>query len=289
MKWRRSGTPSRNLEDRRGQRRSGAARAGMVGIPAIIVALIAMFLGGGSGQGGGLGDLLEGLNTPPAQQAPPEVRDPDAPDPDADLVAFVSFILDDTQGTWQELFAAADSQYQDARLVVFEDFTQSGCGGANSQVGPHYCPLDQTVYLDLDFFRQLERQFDASGDFAAAYVIAHEVAHHVQNIVGIMDEVRQLQQQSPDQRNDLSIALELQADCFAGVWARTTYQRDLLERGDLQEGITAAEAVGDDRIQESVTGQINRETWTHGSSDQRRQWFMTGFDTGDPNACDTFG
>jgi predicted metalloprotease len=148
--------------------------------------------------------------------------------------------------------------------------------------------LDQRIYIDLDFYDELARRFRAEGDFAQAYVLAHEVAHHVQNVTGIMDEVRSLQQQYPDDANEFSIRLELQADCLAGVWAYTAYERDLLERGDLEEGLTAAAAVGDDRIQAQANGMVNPETWTHGSSEQRVEWFRVGFDSGDPNQCDTF-
>jgi uncharacterized protein len=172
--------------------------------------------------------------------------------------------------------------------VLFDEATQSGCGLATADVGPHYCPVDLRVYIDLEFFRVLRRNFSAPGDFAQAYVLAHELGHHVQNLLGITSDAQQAQVADPSAANELSIRLELQADCFAGVWAFTTYQRNLLESGDIEEGMRAAAAVGDDRIQAQATGTINPETWTHGSSEQRQRWFLTGFDTGDPNACDTF-
>ena len=171
---------------------------------------------------------------------------------------------------------------------LFEGATQSGCGGATSAIGPHYCPLDERIYLDLDFFRQLRNQFGAQGDFAQAYVIAHEFGHHVQNVLGVMGSVQNAQRSDPANANDLSIRLELQADCFAGVWGFSVFQREMLESGDLQEAIRAAEAVGDDRIQEASTGRVNPESWTHGSAEQRMAWFQRGFNEGDPTQCDTF-
>jgi len=175
-------------------------------------------------------------------------------------------------------------------LVLFTGSTNSACGGATSAIGPHYCPPDQTIYIDLDFFAVLQRDFGAQGgDFAEAYVIAHEVGHHVQNLLGISDEVRSLSQQNPDEANSLSVKLELQADCLAGNWANSIFQRgNVLEPGDIEEGLDAAEAVGDDRIQEKALGRIEPESWTHGSSEQRVRWFTTGYETGDPEACDTF-
>ncbi|MBT8211734.1 MAG: neutral zinc metallopeptidase [Acidimicrobiia bacterium] len=288
MKWRR-GYKSEHTEDRRRRPGAGAAAVGGGGILAVIAALV--FGGGLFGSGGfDLDSTLEqfgsgGASAPQAQQNQLD----DAPDPDAELASFSQFVFDDAQTTWDELFGAAGIDYPEARLVLFTGSTQSGCGGATAQIGPHYCPTDQTVYLDLDFFRDLSSRFGASGDFAAAYVIGHEVAHHVQNVTQVMDEVRRLQQANPADRNPLSVRLELQADCLAGVWARSTFERDLLEQGDLEEAFTAAEAVGDDRIQQQATGMINEESWTHGSSAERVQWFEEGFQTGDPNRCDTFG
>jgi uncharacterized protein len=263
----------------------------MVGIPGIIGLLVALFFGGSSVLGGGDGDFevgtgLEGFPgaAPPAEGAPLE----GAPDPDAELVDYVSFLLDDIQETWTSRFSSAGKRYQDAELVLFTDATQSACGGATSDIGPHYCPVDKTVYLDLEFFRQLKSRFGAPGDFAQAYVVAHEIAHHVQNLLGINNQVRQESQRNPDEANELSVRQELQADCLAGVWAHTTYQRGILEEGDLQEGLDAAAAVGDDRIQKQATGRTNPETWTHGSSQQRMRWFTVGYDSGDPDRCDTF-
>jgi predicted metalloprotease len=161
---------------------------------------------------------------------------------------------------------------------------------ATTAIGPHYCPRDQTIYVDLGFFEQLQTRFGArGGDFAEAYVIAHEVGHHVQSILGIMEEVQQVQQDDASQANAYSVRLELQADCLAGTWGHSVFERDVLDPGDIEEGLDAAAAVGDDRIQQTMTGRVNPESWTHGSSEQRVEWFKTGYDTGDPNGCNTFG
>ena len=281
MKWRR-GYRSKDVSDVRGSRRGRgtAVAAGGGGLVAVLIALFAAFSGGG---GGGLS--LDQLTPPPPAQEPVT-----GPDPNEDARAIAEFTLDQSQDTWAALFAQSDQEYPRASMTLFSGSTSSACGGATSQIGPHYCPNDQTIYIDLDFFAQLERQFGASGDFAEAYVIAHEVAHHVQNITGVMDEVRRLQSQADSQSevNGYSISLELQADCLAGIWARAAYQSDLLDPGDTQEAIEAAEAVGDDRIQQAATGMVNPESWTHGSSEQRVEWFNVGFDTGNPNACNTF-
>jgi uncharacterized protein len=280
MKWRgleRSG----NLEDRRG--RSAGAVAGGVGGLGIIGALLVMFLSGG-GEGGDLGSLLSQLQEPAPQteqQLPPA----------DDAAEFYSAILGTTETVWSEVFDANGLQYEPAQLVLFTDRTESGCGGATSAIGPHYCPNDQTIYIDLVFFNELTTRFGASGgDFAEAYVLAHEVGHHIQNVVGTMDEVRNLQTQDPSQANSYSVSLELQADCYAGVWANSIFQRDaVLEQGDIEEGLDAAAAVGDDRIQERATGQIQPEKFTHGTSQQRVDWFNVGYQSGAPGSCDTFG
>jgi predicted metalloprotease len=180
--------------------------------------------------------------------------------------------------------------YQPSELVLFTDATTSACGGATEQVGPHYCPTDKTIYIDLDFFGLLEQRFGAStGEFAQAYVIAHEVAHHVQNELGIMSEMRSLQRQDPGAANELSVSLELQADCLAGVWANPIFARgNVLERGDIDDVLSAASAVGDDNIQRQAQGRVSPESWAHGSSEQRVDWSNTGYETGDPNECNTF-
>ncbi len=279
VRWRR-GHRSRNVIDRRGARMALPIGGGL-GAGGLILVLILAFCGGG---GGGLGDVLGQLGEAPLQ---PQAAPANAPAPDDEAAQFMGFILDDVQATWREIFAQSELRYQDTQLVLFSGQTQSGCGYAASQFGPHYCPADSNVYIDLDFFNDLRSRFGAPGDFAQAYVLAHEVGHHVQNVTGISDEVRRLQQENPNERNDLSVALELQADCFAGVWGFTAAERGLLEPGDLEEGLAAAAAVGDDRIQQQSGGRVNPESWTHGSSAQRVEWFRRGFETGDPAQCDT--
>ncbi len=293
MKYQR-GHKSADVVDRRGAGPTGSMSMGKIGGGVggigILVVLLMSCLGGGGGID--IGSLPTQQLEPPAQSGATEAQGADPiptdEDPDADLVAFLSFVLDDVQDYWADAFAASGQEYPRAELVLFSGSTQSGCGGATAAIGPHYCPLDQKAYLDLDFFRELLARFDAPGDFAQAYVLAHEIGHHVQTVTGISSEVRRLSQQHPDEANDLSILQELQADCFAGVWAYSTYDAGLLESGDIQEGLNAAAAVGDDRIQQRSTGRIDPESWTHGSSAQREKWFTIGFETGDPEACDTF-
>ena len=277
MRWRR-GAGGGQIEDRRG---AGpiALGGGAGGIGLIVLLLFYLLGGGGSAEGGG---PLERLPELPAAQGET------GPDPDAELKDFVGFVVQDVQESWTTAFANADRPYEPTKLVLFEGATQTGCGVGSSQTGPFYCPLDRKVYLDLGFFRELRSRFGAPGDFAQAYVIAHEFGHHVQNILGVNSEVRQKQQQNPSEANALSIRLELQADCLAGVWAHSAYEDDLLESGDLEEGLAAAAAVGDDRIQEQTSGRVNPEQWTHGSSEQRVAWFKKGFESGDPGSCDTF-
>jgi predicted metalloprotease len=285
MRWRKVEGPT-NVEDRRRRGRKTAAAGGAVGGLGIIGAILFALLSGGGGGGLDLESILgSGLQ---GAQPPAGGQDlANAPDPDAELLEFMRFLDVDIQGTWEEIFASAQRQYNPATFVIFEQATPSDCGGANAAIGPHYCSLDDTVYLDFSFFDQLRSRFGAGGDFAQAYVIAHEYAHHVQNELGIMGQVQSVSRTaSTSERNDLSVRQELQADCFAGVWAHTAVAN--LEPGDIDEAITAAEAVGDDRIQQAAQGYINPESWTHGSSAQRAKWFSVGFDTGDPNQCDTF-
>lgn len=263
--------------------------AGGGGLGVLVLVLALAFCGGGDLQQ--LGPLLEDLSVGAAvpQQQPAQVPS-DQSAFDDDIRAFSEAVLGSTETLWADVFSQAGLTYEPATFVIFEGFTNSACGGANSQVGPHYCPLDETIYIDFGFFQELQTRFGASGgDFAEAYVIAHEVAHHVQNELGISGEVRSLQEQHPSDANQLSVALELQADCLAGVWAYSIFQREnVLEAGDIAEALDAAAAVGDDRIQATVTGRVNPESWTHGSSEERQFWFNEGYSTGDPNACDTF-
>lgn len=293
MKWRKVKDRSQ-LEDRRGRRGAGGlpipmgkAGAGGLGLVGLIIAIVlgSGILGGGNGGGFGIDPQLNPFPELDAQADDPAST---APDPEEDLVDFVNFVVVDVQDSWRRAFAQADREYQTTRLVLFEDTTTTACGNASSATGPFYCPPDAMVYLDLGFFRELTRRFGAPGDFAQAYVIAHEFGHHVQNVLGINEDVSRQQQADPGSANELSIRLELQADCLAGVWAHSAYEEDQLSPGDLEEGLAAAAAVGDDRIQAQSGGGVNPESWTHGSSEQRVEWFRRGFESGDPSGCDTF-
>jgi uncharacterized protein len=204
-------------------------------------------------------------------------------------VQFVSFVLDDTEKTWSGIFSSANDQYTPPKLVLFRNSTESGCGFAQSAMGPFYCPLDQKLYIDLAFYDELKTRFGAAGDFAQAYVLAHEVGHHIQHLAGTDAQVRQAQQSNPGEGNQLSVRLELQADCYAGVWAHSTQQRNLLQAGDVEEAMAAAAAVGDDRIQAQSGQRVNVDAFTHGSAQQRTEWFGRGFQSGDIRSCNTFG
>jgi predicted metalloprotease len=221
--------------------------------------------------------VVEGGGQPQVSSEP--VRDPR----EEPMVQFVSFVLDDTQHTWQRMLGG---RYRDAKLVLFREATQSGCGFAGAATGPFYCPADEKVYIDLSFYEELKRRFGAPGDFAQAYVLAHEVGHHVQHLLGIDQKVRQAQRSDPSQANALSVRTELQADCFAGVWGNSTARRDILEKGDVEEGLNAAAAIGDDRL---TRGRVSPDSFTHGTSAQRVGWFRRGLESGQVSACDTFG
>jgi hypothetical protein len=258
----------------------GGRTAGVGGIGAIVLILIALFFGIDPSMilsGGGGGTIA------------PEQRGPETAE-EAQLRDFVSAVLGDTEQTWNAIFEAQGSDYQEPRLVLFSGAVQSACGFADAAVGPFYCPPDQQVYLDTSFFADMERKLEASGDFAAAYVVAHEVGHHVQNQLGIMDRVNEVRGSgTSEQANQLSVMMELQADCFAGVWANHAQtQRNALEPGDIEEGLNAAAAVGDDRLQRRSQGYVVPESFTHGTSEQRVAWFRRGLETGDPDSCDTF-
>ena len=283
MRWRR-GAGSGNVEDRRGRPGGRAALPVGGGIIGIIVTLAIVLLGGGGY------DVETPFEQFPSQQRAGEDSAvmQSAPDAEAELVDFVGFVVGDLESFWQADFAAAGREFAPARPVVFEDRVNTGCGAATSQTGPFYCPADQGIYVDLEFFGVLARRLNAPGDFAQAYVLAHEYGHHVQTITRVTQQVDTATRENPEQRNALSVRVELQADCLAGVWAHSTFERGLLEEGDLEEGLTAAAAVGDDRIQAAATGQINPETFTHGTAEQRASWFKRGFEDGDATACDTF-
>ncbi len=257
----------------------GIKLGGGLGLLALVAVL---FLGGDPTQ------ILNMLAGGGSMSPPPQPQQ--APRPGTDEGAeFMSVVLADTEDTWNALFSAAGARYQPPKLVLYTDSVQSACGFSSAATGPFYCPPDQKVYIDLGFFRQL-RQFGASGDFAQAYVVSHEIAHHVQNLLGTSRQVRQLQARaSQSQANALSVLTELQADCYAGVWAHHAHtQRRILERGDAEEGLRAAASVGDDRMQQMAGRRIQPESFTHGSAQQRMHWFRTGLTTGRLDACDTF-
>src|SRR4051812_6899336 len=289
MRW--SAGDRGNIEDMRG--RSGGG-GGMIplGIGGfIVVALLSMFtgvdffslLGGGGGSASPTPVGTSGsTSAPPANTSPTEER----------MVDMVDAVARDTQDTWRQLLG---SRYEPTKVVLFRDSIQSACGYAQSATGPFYCPRDRKVYLDLGFFDELQRRFGASGDFAQAYVLAHEIGHHVQTLTGTEARVRQGQQSDPGSTNAMSVRLELQADCYAGVWGHQAAQSGRaangaveLDPGDAEEALHAAAAIGDDRLQKLGTGRVMPEKFTHGTSEQRMTWFKRGFDSGDPNACDTF-
>jgi hypothetical protein len=224
---------------------------------------------------GGLDPATETATGPPAETTPEEEK----------LASFVGFVLDDAQGVWQEHLGTS---YRPAKLVLFRDAVQSACGFAEAATGPFYCPGDEKAYIDLGFYQELQQRFGAPGDFAQAYVLAHEIGHHVQNLLGTEAEVRRARTMRADQANELAVRLELQADCYAGVWGHSAAQRDKLEPGDVEEGLGAAAAVGDDRLQRMGGGRVVPESFTHGSSEQRQQWFRRGLESGRPDDCDTF-
>jgi predicted metalloprotease len=224
-----------------------------------------------------------------ADSSTPSAAGPVQSTPEEDKeVQFVSFVLDDAQATWERLLQARGQSYEHATLVLFRDAIQSACGFAQTASGPFYCPGDQKIYIDLGFYDELKQRFGAPGDFAQAYVLAHELGHHVQRLLGTEAQVREAQQRNPDAANQLSVALELQADCYAGVWGHETQQRNILDPGDVDEGLQAAAAVGDDRIQKMSGQGVTPEAFTHGSSEQRASWFRRGFESGRPEDCDTF-
>jgi uncharacterized protein len=201
----------------------------------------------------------------------------------------VSFVLDDNDSTWAKIMARSNEPYHAPKLVLFRNSTESACGYAESAMGPFYCPVDEKLYIDLGFYDELKNKFGAAGDFAQAYVLAHEFGHHIQHLAGTDSQVRRAQGSDPNQANQLSVRLELQADCYAGMWAHTTQQRQILDPGDVQEAMNAAASVGDDRILAQSGRRVNVDSFTHGSAAQREEWFNRGYQTGDVNSCNTFG
>ncbi|MFY9722944.1 MAG: neutral zinc metallopeptidase [Azonexus sp.] len=283
---------SDNLEDRRGSNYGGGGGGlrlggGRLGLGTIAIALVASYFLGINPltvlsmlSGGGGMPAIEQSAPPPAHKPPPN----------DETAIFVSKVLASTEDTWNEVFRASGRQYEEPKLVLFSGVTPTACGTGQSAMGPFYCPGDQKVYIDLTFFRELKSRFKAPGEFAQAYVVAHEVAHHVQNQLGIADKVSQARQRaSKTEANALSVRMELQADCLAGVWGKhTDTMKGVLEPGDLEAALNAASAIGDDRLQQQTQGRIVPESFTHGSSEQRVRWFKRGFESGDMNQCNTF-
>lgn len=286
MRWTPGGR-SDDVEDDRGQSGGGGGggfnfggtHIGIVGFLVLLVLSLVFkrnFLS--------LVGLGGGVSSPTQISQPDTARD----QREEPLVQFVSFVLDDTQKTWTQILSQQGVPYRHAKLVLFRDRIDSACGLAQSASGPFYCPGDEKVYIDLGFYDELKQRFGAPGEFAQAYVLAHELGHHVQKLIGVEEKVHAAQEQNPRAANQLSERLELQADCFAGVWGHSTDQRKLLDPDEVREGLNAAGAVGDDRLQRMAGRTVNPETFTHGSSQQRMDWFQKGFSTGDMKACNTF-
>ncbi len=274
MRWTPGGR-SPNLEDRRSS--GGLGRGLGIGGTVIVLAL-SLIMGR---------NLFEDLGVEPGVSATAPMTPEDSARQEHD-VQFVSFVLDDAQDTWNRILQQNGTRFHPAKLVLFRNSTQSACGIGQSAMGPFYCPLDERVYIDLAFYDELQNRFHAAGDFAQAYVLAHELGHHVQHLLGTDSRVRATLESNPDEANQLSVRLELQADCYAGVWANSTNQRNMLEQGDIDEALNAASAVGDDRIQQQTTGTVRVDSFTHGSAAQRSEWFRRGFQSGNPRECDTF-
>jgi len=256
------------------------ALPGGLGLVGVLVFVAIQLLGGG--QAFSVPSGFDDGTTAPGGEIPA------SQDPDRDLRDFSAYVFNNVQDSWARTFKQQGRPYERARLVLYSGGVDTGCGSASSAVGPFYCSGDQSVYLDLSFYRDMQQQLQASGDFAWAYVIAHEVGHHVQDELGTSDEVHQLQRESPGEANPLSVRLELQADCYAGVWARTVFEAGDLDETDIPEAMRAAQAVGDDRLQRQARGSVDPDSFTHGTSEQRAHWFNAGRERGEPAACDTF-
>lgn len=294
MKWI-PGHRSSNVEDRRGSsggRGFSLGGVGMLaslfklfGLPGLLIGAALLYFGSGGSLGGGGG----------SSAVAPEPSASQGSDPEQPLVELVSVVFDDAQNMWAEIFRANGERYQPARMVIFRDRWPSGCGTGQAAMGPFYCPRDQRAYIDLSFYRELKQRFGAPGDFAQAYVIAHELGHHVQNLLGTSDRVHNAGRREQSGAESMAVRLELQADCFAGIWAHAGSQRKelkagqvVLEPGDIEEALQAAAAIGDDRLQRESSGGVSPESWTHGSSAQRVRWFKRGYETGRVDTCDTF-
>ena len=284
MRWRK-GRRSTNIDDRRGSRMlASAPRGAKLGGGVIILALVAGLLLGQNPI-----EILSTLSGSQMQSAPSRQATRTNSKADNEVADFISVVLADTEDTWSSLFAKAGERYRPPELVLYSDRVNSACGMNSAAAGPFYCPGDYKVYFDLSFLHELQR-FGAHGDFAVAYVIAHEIGHHIQNLVGTSNQVREMQMRSSKRdANALSVLLELQADCYAGVWAHHGHkQRNILEKGDIEEGLQAAASVGDDRMLRMAGRQVHPDAFTHGSAEQRSKWFHTGKKNGDLNGCDTF-
>lgn len=284
MRWK-SGRKSSNVEDQRERRASGGKKAGGIGV--LLLALVAMYFGVDPSV------ILEQATPTSMSTGAPQGSSFPGPAGRADdpLAEFVAVVLGDTEDVWNQLFQQGGKNYQEPTLVLFTDAVNSACGYADAAVGPFYCPADQKVYIDLGFYRDLKERHQAPGDFAQAYVIAHEIGHHVQNLLGISEQVQSRRGQvSKEEANQLSVRLELQADCLAGIWAHHAQRaRQILEEGDIEEALNAASAIGDDRLQRQARGYVTPESFTHGSSKQRVEWFKRGIQTGELAQCNTFG
>ncbi|MET0282920.1 MAG: neutral zinc metallopeptidase [Polyangiales bacterium] len=283
MKWI-PGYRSDDVEDRRGQGGGGFSSGGvgmlftlfkLFGLPGVLIGGAIMFFGSGLLSSGG--SESRAVPREGAQAAQP-----------GDGSDFVAYVFDDVQKTWQGVFSEHNERYQGAKLILFSDATRTGCGTGQAVMGPFYCPLDTRVYIDLSFYQELKQRFGAPGDFAQAYVIAHEVGHHVQHLLGYDEKVQRAAKAQQTGADALSVRLELQADCFAGLWAKASARRDQLDPGDIDEALTAAQAIGDDKLQKQGQGRVTPETWTHGSSAQRARWFKRGYELGTIDGCDTF-
>lgn len=288
MRWQ-GRRESDNVEDRRGDSTgsSGGLGGGGFRVPRgkgglilLVVVLVAGYYGV---------DLTPLLNgEAPVGQTQTQSQQVNSPE-DNQMAKFTSVILASTEDTWSQLFQKMGKQYQDPKLVLYRGATRTGCGTGQSVMGPFYCPADKTVYIDLSFYQEMKDELGADGDFAQGYVVAHEVGHHVQNLLGIEPKIRQMQQgASKAEQNRLSVKMELQADCFAGVWGHFMQNQQVLEQGDLEEALNAAQAIGDDRLQQQSQGRVIPDSFTHGTSEQRYTWFKRGFDSGNPNSCNTF-
>jgi len=293
MRWD-PGHESPDVIDRRGERDGGGGGVGgllflvpwLLRTPGgwvVLLVVVAVMVGGAVWRGvlGGATDtgaLHGGAGAAAARGAPAQDKE----------AQFVSFVLDDVQATWEKKLSQHGATYRHAKLVLFNDATRTACGTGDAASGPFYCPADERVYIDLGFYDELARRFGARGDFAQAYVVAHEIGHHVQKIMGISDRLRGASRSEQEGPTGASVRLELQADCFAGIWAQSTAERNLLEAGDVDEALGAAAAVGDDRLQRAATGVVHPEKWTHGSSQERSRWFKRGYEGGGISSCDTF-